>query len=421
MKIAKLLINQNRRHIFFACLFFSFFIILNGCSTKKSTQTAPGGNPIIIHNVNHRGIDHGKLLYLIKSPVVEQDAQRIYSYFTKGLSAIIYNDDNNINIDAQAGNMDNRNNILVLSGSVSVSTSDGVGIKTNYLQWSKSQNLLMTRQASININGSIINVASIQNNGNMHEFNLSQVNVLRNDLSVNTPQAYLDTSGGKAVMAMPLSGTYNQYNINAKSSEYDMRAKIFDMDDINIVNKDNTLKLEARSGFINTQDNSSHFTQITKLGITNNKNTYDVITNEIMLNPAQNLINSSSAKVVSSNKDSITSRQLDYFYNKKQIIFENKVKVDNSGKNKFTLESDKLAVNTQNNSMEAFGSIKVTYKDKVITGNTLKYASSTITISDNVIMTSSKGEKLVTKQVIIDTEKDSIKTVGRSKARVVVE
>jgi len=411
----------NGRHIFLACLFFSFFIILTGCSTKKDTQTNPGGNPIVIHNVNHRGIDHGKLLYLIKSPVVEQDAQRMYSYFTKGLSAIIYNDDNNINIDAQAGNMDNRNNILILSGSVSVSTSDGVGIKTNYLQWSKSQNLLMTQQANININGSTINVAGIQNNGNMHEFNLSQVNVTRNDLSVNTPQAYLDTSVGKAVMAMPLSGTYSQYMISAKSSEYDMKGKIFDMDDVNIVNKDNTLKLEAKSGFINTQDNSSHFTQITKLVIINNKNTYDVITDEIALNPSQSLINSSSAKVVSSNKDSITSKKLDYFYNKKQIIFENNVKVDNSGKNKFTLESDKLTVNTQNNSMEAFGSIKVTYKDKVITGNTLKYASSTIIISDNVIMTSSKGEKLVTKQVIIDTEKDSIKTVGRSKARVVVE
>lgn len=409
------------RHISFICLFFSAVLIFSGCSTKKNTQTAPSGNPIIIHNVNHRGVDHGKLLYTIKSPVVEQDAQRIYSYFTKGLSAIIYNDDNNINIEAQVGNMDNRNNVLILNGSVSVSTSDGVGIKTSYLQWSKSQNLLMTQQANININGSTINVAGIQNNGNMHEFNLSQVNVLRNDLSVSTPQAYLDTGMGRAIMTMPLSGTYNQYMISAKSSEYDMRAKIFDMDDINIANKDNSLKLEARSGFINTQDNSSHFTQIIKLGIIDKKNSYDVITDEIMLNPAQSLINSSSAKVVSSNKDSITSKKLDYFYNKKQIIFENNVKVDNSGKNKFILESNKLTVNTQNNDMEAFGSIKVTYKDKVITGNTLKYASSTITISDNVIMISSKGEKLVTKQVIIDTEKDSIKTVGRSKARVVVE
>jgi hypothetical protein len=394
--------------------------LLPACSSSKQSATNPTGNPIVIHNINHRGIDHGKLMYVIKSPVVEQDSLRVYSYFNQGLSATIYNSDNNINISAQSGNLDSRSNLLTLTGNINANTSDGVSISTNYLQWSQAQNTLITQQANIYINDNNISVGSIQNNGNMHEFNLSNVKVMKKDIELTTQQAYLDTGISKAIMPMPLSGKYNEYLVNAKSGEYDMKGKIFDMDDVEVSNNDKTIKLQARTGTINTKNNSSSFSQINKLNILNNKNSYDVITDTVNIDTLTKIISASNSQVIS-NKDKISSSKLSYSYDKKAITFDTNVKVENSGKNPFVLQSNLLNVDTATNAMNAKGNINLTYKDKVITGDKLEYASSTITISDNVIMTSSKGEKLVTKKVIIDTVKDSIKTIGRSKARVIVE
>lgn len=394
--------------------------LLPACSSSKTTATNPTGNPIVIHNINHRGVDHGKLIYIIKSPVVEQDSLRVYSYFNQGLSATIYNSDNNINISAQSGNLDSRSNLLTLTGNINANTSDGVSISTTYLQWSQAQNTLITQQANIYINDNTISVNSIQNNGNMHEFNLSNVKVMKKDIELTTQQAYLDTGISKAIMPMPLSGKYNEYLVNAKSGEYDMKGKIFDMDDIDVSNSDKTIKLQARTGAINTKNNSSSFSQISKLNILNNKNSYDVITDTVNIDTLTKIISASNSQVIS-NKDKISSSKLSYSYDKKAITFDTNVKVENSGKNPFLLQSNLLNVDTATNAMNAKGNINLTYKDKVITGDKLEYASSTITISDNVIMTSSKGEKLVTKKVIIDTVKDSIKTIGRSKARVIVE
>ncbi len=394
--------------------------LLPACSSSKQVATNTTGNPIIIHNINHRGVDHGKLIYIIKSPVVEQDSLRVYSYFNQGLSATIYNSDNNINISAQSGNLDGRNNLLTLTGNVNANTSDGVSISTSYLQWSQAQNTLITQQANIYINDNTISVNSIQNNGNMHEFNLSNVKVAKKDIELTTQQAYLDTGISKAIMPMPISGKYNEYLVNAKSGEYDLKGKIFDMDDIDVINNDKTIKLQARTGVINTKNNSSSFSQISKLNILNNKNSYDVIADMVNIDTLTKIISASNSQVIS-NKDKISSSKLSYSYDKKAITFDTNVKVENSGKNPFVLQSSLLNVDTATNAMNAKGNINLTYKDKVITGDKLEYASSTITISDNVIMTSSKGEKLVSKKVIIDTVKDSIKTIGRSKARVIVE
>lgn len=411
----------NMRQVRLYILFLLAAIFLSACSSSKQSATInPTGNPIIIHNINHRGVDHGKLMYVIKSPVVEQDALRVYSYFNQGLSATIYNSDNNINISAQSGNLNGSTNILTLTGNINANTSDGVSISTNYLQWSQTQNTLLTQQANIYINDNTISVNSIQNNGNMHEFNLSNVKVMKKDIELTTQQAYLDTSISKAIMPMPLSGKYNEYLVNAKSGEYDMKGGIFDMDDVDIANSDKTIKLQARIGAINTKNNSSSFSQVSKLNILNHNNSYDVITDTVNIDTISKIISASNSQVIS-NKDKISSSKLSYSYDKKVIIFDTNVKVENSGKNPFVLQSNLLNVDTATNTMNAKGNINLTYKDKVITGDKLEYASSTITISDNVIMTSSKGEKLVTKKVIIDTVKDSIKTIGRSKARVVVE